>query len=118
MWNFLPTKNFINSSFLLTPMARNKGTFRTKTRYKMQKERSEKGKISISRYFQTFEEGEQVHLCVEPAVQKGMYFPRFMGKTGTIICKKKTCYKIKIKDGNKEKILVSHPVHLKKVNKQ
>ncbi|MBT3304339.1 50S ribosomal protein L21e [Candidatus Woesearchaeota archaeon] len=95
-------------------MARNKGTFRTKTRYKMKKERREKGKISISRFFQVFKLGEKVHLCVEPAVQKGMYFPRFLGKTGEIVGKKKICYEVKIKDGNKEKILVSHPVHLKK----
>lgn len=97
-------------------MARNKGTFRTKTRYKLKKERRDKGKISISRFFQVFKIGDKVNLCVEPAVQKGMYFPRFLGLTGEIVGKKKTCYEVKIKDGNKEKILVSHPVHLKKCN--
>jgi len=96
-------------------MARNIGTFRTKTRYKLQKERRNKGKIRISDYFQVFKIGEKVHLVAEPAVQKGMYFPRFYGKTGEIVGKKRVCYEVKIKDINKEKILIVHPVHLRKV---
>lgn len=80
----------------------------------MSKSRGEQGKIGLSRFFAEFKIGDRVHLGVEPAYQKGMYFPRFMGRVGEVVGKKKSCYEIKIKDGGKEKILVSHPVHLKK----
>jgi len=96
-------------------MARNKGTFRTKTRYKFKKERRDKGKISMTRLFQEFNNGDQVYLSVESAVQKGMYFPRFYGKTGIIVGKRGACYEVEIKDMNKKKMLISHPVHLKLV---
>ena len=98
-------------------MVKNIGTFRTKTRYKFKKERRAKGKISVSRYFQTFEIGEVVHLVMEPAVQHGMYFPRFYGRTGMVVGKKVKTYEIKINDKGKDKILVVHPIHLKKVVK-
>lgn len=96
-------------------MARNIGTFRTKTRYKFKKERRDKGKISLSKLFQEFKVGDKVNLSVESAVQKGMYFPRFYGKTGIVVGKRGACYEVKIKDMNKEKVLISHPVHLKLV---
>ena len=90
------------------------GGFRRKTRGKFKKSARNKGKISITRYFQEFKSGDKVNLIVEPAVQKGMYHPRFMGKTATILSKTGECYKVKIKDNNAEKQLIVHPVHLKK----
>jgi len=89
------------------------GTFRTKTRYKLKKERSEKGKLGLTKLFQTFKVGDKVHLVIDSAVHKGMYFPRFHGRTGEVVGKKKICYQVKINDGGKDKILISHPVHLK-----
>lgn len=55
-----------------------------------------------------------MYLSVEPAVHKGMYHPRFLGKTGKVIGKQGKCYKIAFKDINKEKTLLVHPVHLTK----
>jgi large subunit ribosomal protein L21e len=95
-------------------MARNKGTIRTKSRYKLKKEVRRRGKISMSAYFQSFNIGDKVHLVAEPSIQKGMYFVRFMGRVGEITGKSGKCYKIKITDGGKEKTLISHPVHLKR----
>ena len=91
--------------------------FRKRTRHKFKKERSEKGKVSIRSFLQKFEVGEKVGLSVEPAYQKGMYRPRFMGKTATILRKKGTCYEVQINDLGKTKTLVVHPVHLIKVKK-
>mgnify|MGYP002725774024 CR=1 FL=1 len=96
-------------------MATRVGGFRRKTRSKLRKRPSEKGKISIRRYFQELKEGSSVCFKAEPAVQKGMYFPRFHGKTGKVVGKEGKCYKVSFKDGNKEKIAVVHPVHLKKL---
>lgn len=88
------------------------GGFRRKTRHKLQKKARDKGKLSLSKYFQTFEVGEKVVLKADPTIQKGMYFPRFHGKIGTVMSKKGECYDIKIKDKNKIKSLIVHPVHL------
>lgn len=98
-------------------MAQRIGSSRRKTRHKLRKEASEKGKISIRRYFQKFEAGDKVLLKAEPAVHKGMYFPRFHGKIAVVKGKTGSCYEVIVKDGNKNKVLIVHPVHLKKVVK-
>ena len=95
-------------------MAQRIGRFRRKTRSKLKKGIKEKGKISISNYLNDFKENERVLLKAEPAVQDGMYFPRFHGKTGIIVGKEGSCYKILIKDFKKEKIVVVHPIHLRR----
>jgi len=89
--------------------------FRKRSRSKFTKHKSEKGKISIRSFLQTFVAGEKVGLSVEPAYQRGMYRPKFMGKMGTILRKKGTCYEVEIKDFSKTKTLIVHPVHLVKV---
>ncbi len=96
-------------------MATRVGGFRRKTRSKLRKSPKEKGKISIRKYFQVLKPDMKVCFKAEPAVQKGMYFPRFHGKTGTVIGKEGTCYRVAFKDGKKAKIIIAHPVHLKKV---
>ena len=95
-------------------MTKRIGGLRRKTRYKFRKEKGKKGKISLTEYFQSFNSGDKVHLGVEPSIQKGMYHPRFMGKTGTVKGKRGRCYEIKINDLGKEKVLVIHPIHLKR----
>ncbi|MBS3145382.1 50S ribosomal protein L21e [Candidatus Woesearchaeota archaeon] len=95
-------------------MVQRAGSFRRKTRSKLKKNIRDRGKISIRKYLQTFKEGEIVVLKAEPAVQRGMYFPRYHGKSGRIKGKKGNCYEVLIKDGGKEKTLIVHPIHLKK----
>jgi large subunit ribosomal protein L21e len=96
-------------------MTQRVGGFRRKTRSKLSKKRDEKGRIKLKNFLQKFSEGDRVYLKAEPAYQKGMYFPRFHGKSGIVRGKKGRCYSILIKDGKKEKEVVVHPVHLKKV---
>jgi len=91
------------------------GGFRRKTRAKLSKNVREKGKVSQRKFFQKLVEGDRVQLTAEPAHQKGMYFPRFHGKVGIVQSKKGICYNISIKDHNKKKLLIVHPVHLTKV---
>ena len=90
------------------------GGFRRKTRYKLKKHVRQKGKISLRNYFQKFENGDSVALVPEPAVQKGMFFPRFQGKTGIVMDMQGKCYKVHITDGSMVKELLVHPVHLKR----
>ena len=94
-------------------MANKIGGLRRKSRYKLKKERRRKGKISVSRFMQTFKSGQRVHLSVESSVHKGVYHPRFIGKTGTVRGLRGKCYEVMINDKGKEKLLIVHPVHLK-----
>lgn len=96
-------------------MVKRIGGIRRKTRYKFRKQKRSRGKISMTRYLQSFNVGDKVGLGVEPAVQKGMYHPRFMGTIGTVSGKRGRCYEVRINDSGKEKTLIVHPVHLKKV---
>lgn len=96
-------------------MAKRIGGIRRKTRYKFRKQVRKRGKIGMTQYFQSFNIGESVYLSIESAVQKGMYYPRFMGKSGVIKGKRGKCYEVSINDFGKEKTLVIHPVHIRKV---
>lgn len=96
-------------------MAKRIGGFRRKTRHKFTKKAKNKGKICLTSYFQNLKKGDRVHLIVESSIHKGMYHPRFIGKTGIVTNKRGRCYEISMRDANKEKVLIVHPIHLRKV---
>lgn len=89
------------------------GGLRRKTRSKLAKNIREKGKISIVRYMQEFKEGDSVCLKAEPSMHKGMFPPRYYGKSAIVKGKRGRCYMVQIKDCNKTKTLIVHPVHLR-----
>ncbi|MFA6089150.1 MAG: 50S ribosomal protein L21e [Candidatus Woesearchaeota archaeon] len=95
------------------------GGSRRKTRCKMTKPVKARGKISLKSYFQTFTAGDKVALKIEPAYQNGMFYRRFYGLIGTVIkkmsIKKDSCYEILVNDSGKDKKVIVHPVHLKKI---
>jgi ribosomal protein L21E len=95
-------------------MAR-EGGLRRKKRQIMRKHSRTKGKISIRKFLQTFKKGDKVALVTEPAHQRGVFNPRFSGKAGIIKAKKGKCYEVQIKDYKKEKCLIVHPIHLKRL---
>ena len=97
-------------------MASNIVGLRRKSRHKFKKERRKKGKISISRFMQSFDKGQKVHLSIEPSLHKSNYHSRFLGKTGKINGMRGKCYEILIDDKGKEKMIIVHPVHLKSTN--
>ena len=92
------------------------GGSRKKTRSKYKKELRQKGKISIRTYLQKFKDGDRVVMKTEPAVQNGMYFHRFHGKSGIVEGMRGACYFVRFNDCGKYKKIVVHPVHLKKLN--
>lgn len=74
----------------------------------------EKGKISFSRYFQKFDEGDTAAVVKELSIPSS--FPeRLQGRTGKIQSKRGKAYFIKIKDQNKEKKFLIEPIHLRKI---
>ena len=96
-------------------MVKRIGGFRRKTRHKLKKTVRTKGKLRLTRYFQDLKEGDKVLLQADSAVQKGMYHPRYHGKAGVVQEKRGACYRVIIKDFNKQKLLTVHPVHLRKL---
>ena len=73
-----------------------------------------RGKISFSRYFQSFEEGDRVSIVMEHS-QNPKFPKRIQGTTGVVEGQRGQAYIIKIKEGNKEKTHIIKPVHLKKI---
>lgn|SRR3989338_811142 len=78
------------------------------------KKPSEKGKISFSRYFQRFENGDSVAVVRELSIPIG-YSKRLQGKTGIVLGKRGDSYHLEIKDLNKVKWYFIKPIHLKKI---
>ena len=97
-------------------MSKRKGGSRRRSRRIFRKNVRERGKLSLSRYFASFQFGDKVVLAGDSAMQRNLYHGRFHGWNGVITGKRGDCYELKIKDGGKEKLLIIHPVHLKKVS--
>ncbi|MBN1644412.1 50S ribosomal protein L21e [Candidatus Woesearchaeota archaeon] len=94
-------------------MGSRKGTTRRKTRKLMSKHFRKKGKISLTSFLSTYKKGDKVVIKPEPAYQKGICHLRFYGHKGIIKSKRGDCYLVQIKDQNKPKEVIVHPVHLK-----
>ena len=73
-----------------------------------------KGKISFSKYFQTFKNGDLVAVVREISMPIG-YSVRTQGKTGRIISKRGNAYHVEMKDMNKTKNYFIKPIHLKRI---
>ena len=74
----------------------------------------QKGKIRLSKYFQKLSEGTRVAVVRDLGVRAG--FPkRIIGKTGKITGVRGTYNIVELKDGNKTKSFIIHPIHLKKL---
>ena len=96
-------------------MSKRKGGSRAGTRRMFRKTPRTRGKISLTKFFMPYEVGDRAVLVAEPAVQKNLYHQRFHGKSGMIVAKRGDCYELQVKDGGKQKIIIVHPVHMKKL---
>ena len=91
-----------------------KGGSRRKSRDKFKKDIRRKGKISFTSYFESYENGDRINLVLEPSINEGIFHARHQWKSGIIKGKRGFCYEVLINDRGKEKLLIVHPVHLKK----
>jgi large subunit ribosomal protein L21e len=82
------------------------------TRHKLQNDARESGTSPPQRAVQQFDEGDTVHLTIDPSVEDGRYHPRFNGETGTVVGTHGKAYQVEITDGGVEKKLISLPAHL------
>lgn len=95
-------------------MVRRLGGGRRKTRTIFRKKPCQRGKFSLTKYFQKFSKGDKVLLKAEPAVHKGLYFRRFNSRSGIVQGKQGRCYAVRIDDLGKKKDIIVHPIHLQK----
>ncbi len=73
-----------------------------------------RGKISLSRYFQEFKQGDKVAVSIEPSIKNAIP-KRMQGRTGNVESKRGKAYVVTIKDHDKEKTFIIPPIHLKKI---
>lgn len=73
-----------------------------------------RGKVALSRFFQSFKEGDHVALVKELSMKSD--FPkRMQGRTGVIMKQRGNAYVVKVNDLNMAKQFIVHPIHLKKI---
>ncbi|AOW79935.1 50S ribosomal protein L21e [Halodesulfurarchaeum formicicum] len=82
------------------------------TRNKLSNPPRERGTSPPQRSVAEFDEGQTVHLRIDPSVPDGRFHPRFNGLTGEVTGTQGTAYKVEITDRDKEKTLLVGPAHL------
>lgn len=83
------------------------------TRNKLSNDPRDRGTSPPQRAVQEFDDGEKVHLKLDPSVNDGRYHARFDGMTGEVVGKQGAAYKVEINDGGKNKTLIVKPAHLR-----
>jgi large subunit ribosomal protein L21e len=86
---------------------------RSCTRYKLKKTVRERGLSPVSKAIQEFDDGQMVHIDIDPSVQKGMPNAKFQGKTAKVMGQRGRAYLLQVRDGNSMKEVISLPQHLK-----
>lgn len=92
-------------------MKRSRG-FWTKKSRKSAKSVREKGVLPPTKVIKQFGAGDSVNIKIESSFHNGIPHPRFHGRTGRVVGKRGRAYLVKVRDGRKEKTVISHPVHL------
>ncbi|GGL54762.1 50S ribosomal protein L21e [Halocalculus aciditolerans] len=83
------------------------------TRKKLSNNPRERGTSPPQRAVQDFEDGQKVHLKIDPSVAEGRFHARFSGLTGEIVGTQGRAYKVQVSDGGKDKTVIARPAHLK-----
>ncbi|NPA86752.1 MAG: 50S ribosomal protein L21e [Candidatus Diapherotrites archaeon] len=94
-------------------MRKSHGRYR-KSRHKLRRWRSTPP-VTVSRYLQRFEKGDRVVIDIHPSVHEGRPHHRFNGRVGVVVGTQGKAYLVSIRDGGKEKILISHAIHLRRL---
>lgn len=87
--------------------------FKSRSRKKLTKTQRPGRSNPITKRIQKFEEGDLVHIIIDPSIHKGQPHSRFHGKTAKVSGQKGAAYILTLKDGNKTKELIVRPDHLK-----
>ncbi len=74
-----------------------------------------RGKISLTKYFQKFKEGDKVAIVKDLTVQSPGFPNRIQGRTGVVLSLQGSSYVVAIKDFSRKKIYIVKPIHLRKI---
>jgi large subunit ribosomal protein L21e len=85
----------------------------TNTRNKLSNDPRERGTSPPQRSIAEYDEGQQVHLKIDPSIAEGRFHPRFDGRTGTVVGKQGDAFKVEITDGSTDKTLIVTAAHLR-----
>lgn len=88
---------------------RSKGLMSTRTK-KLRK----KQPITISKLVRSFKIGSRV-IITPRSYMRGIPSLRYVNREGIVVETRGECYVVEIRDGNKKKQLIAHPVHLEEV---
>ncbi|WIV65956.1 50S ribosomal protein L21e [Natrialbaceae archaeon AArc-T1-2] len=83
------------------------------TRNKLANDPRERGTSPPQRAIQEYEEGQNVHLTIDPSIPDGRFHPRFDGMTGEVVGRQGDAFKVQINDGGKDKTLIVTAAHLR-----
>lgn len=93
-------------------MGKSKGTA-YRSRNILSKPRRKRGLPPLGSLLTEYAPGDKVVVVLEPSVHKGRPHRRFHGKIATVISQRGRAYELTLKDGNKPKIIIVRPEHLR-----
>jgi len=84
------------------------------TRFRLRKRRiRDRGIFPLGRILQNYEVGDIVDIIIDPSIPKAQPHYRFHGKTGQITGERGRAYLVSVKDGNKQKTLITRKEHMR-----
>jgi len=92
-------------------MARARG-FRRKTRYVLKKD----GVRGLSYILNSYSNGDKVSIIIDPREHKGMPHRRYHGKIGIVEGVTKRALKVRVRIGDKHKILYTRLAHVRPIS--
>jgi large subunit ribosomal protein L21e len=92
-------------------MPNSKGN-RADTRDKLSNSARDRGASPPSGAVQEFDEGDKVHIKIDPSVPEGRPDPKFQGRTGTVEGEQGRAFEVEINDGDARKTVFVRPQHL------
>jgi len=94
-------------------MVKHSKGLRSRSRGILKKSVRERGAIPRLSYLMIdYKEGDKAIIKINPSIHNGMPHRRYHGKVGTIVGKRGRAYEVKVRLGNKEKIIIVRPEHL------
>jgi len=85
---------------------------REATRNKLRNNPRDRGTSPPQQSVESFEDGQKVHLKLDPSVPNGKFHPRFNGRTGTVVGEQGNAFQVEIVDGDVTKTLIAAAAHL------
>ena len=87
---------------------------RRRTRKLLRKSVRERGAIPrLSQLLIEYRVGDKVHIVPNPAVHEALPHRRYVGRTGTIIGRRGRAYLVEVYLGDKRKVVITIPEHLR-----